>query len=232
MIIGFIILFNADLFDILFIKKSCKMISNTLLYFIPFFLSCFTFPYEHTLIKQIFLKDFILPEYLKFFRGIVEIIIISIMIPIVFISLQWEWDYHFEIENILIIIYYILTCCAQSYIILKVIYFYSSQSVSFLIISQCLGNSISEIVDTPRPGENKEIGFIILEIIAFLIILFATLVYDEVIIINKWNLNKNVRLMISHRSQSEISNIENDNNLDDVPQIDNLIELENLENSK
>ena len=78
MIIGFIILLLADLFDILFIKNSGKNLGNTLLFFIPFLLRTFSLSYEHTLIKQIFLKDFILPEYLKFFRGIVEIIIISI----------------------------------------------------------------------------------------------------------------------------------------------------------
>ena len=231
MIMGFGMLLVADLFDNLFIKHSVENLGNTLLFFITFLLRCFSFPYEHTLIKQIFLENFILPESLQFYRGIIEILFILVITPILFFSLQLKWDFHFEIENILITIYYIITSAAQSYIILKVIYFYSSQSVSFLLISQCLGNSITSIVDVIREGEKREISFIILEIIAIFVILFAVLIYDEVIIINKWNLNKNVRISISHRSESEMSDIENDNEIDDIPQIDNLIELKNIENS-
>ena len=230
MIIGFIILLLADLFDILFIKNSGKNLGNTLLFFIPFLLRTFSLSYEHTLIKQIFLQNFILPESLLFYRGIIEILLILIITPILFFSFQLKWDFHFEIENILISIYFIIACSAQAYIILKVIYFYSSQSVSFLLISQCLGNSITAIVDVFRDGEKREISFIILEIIAIFIILFAVLVYDEVIIINKWNLNKNVRTMISSRGECEMDRIRNHNDEDDIPQIDNyLIELKNDE---
>ena len=136
----------------------------------------------------------------------------------------WNWKY-------IITIYYIITSVAQSYIILKVIYFYSSQSVSFLLISQCLGNSITAIVDIFRYGEEREISFIILEIITIFIIIFAVLVYDEVIIINKWNLNKNVRNSIISRSECEMTDLENDDNEHDLQHIDiNLIQLENIEN--
>ena len=41
-------------------------------------------------------------------------------------------------------------------------------------------------------------------IIALLIILFATLLYDEIIIINKWGLNVNVKKGITKRAQIEV----------------------------
>ena len=41
------------------------------------------------------------------------------------------------------------------------------------------------------------------ELIGTLIVLFATLVYDEVIIVNKWGLNENVKLGIIKRGEEE-----------------------------
>lgn len=44
-----------------------------------------------------------------------------------------------------------------------------------------------------------------MELIGILIITFATLLYDEVIIINKWNLNLYVRKDIIRRGEDEVS---------------------------
>ena len=55
-------------------------------------------------------------------------------------------------------------------------------------------------------------------IIAFFIIIIGTLVYDEIIIINKWVLNVNVRKGIYERSLTEVESvievIENDESFD------------------
>ena len=58
---------------------------------------------------------------------------------------------------------------------------------------------------------------IVLEIIGIFITLFATLVYDEVIIINKWKLNENVKLNIIKRGNEDVSKIEELNELPIVP---------------
>ena len=55
-------------------------------------------------------------------------------------------------------------------------------------------------------------------IIAFFIIVIGTMVYDEIIIVNKWGLNINVTKGIQERSLSEfestIEDLEDDNELD------------------
>ena len=97
----------------------------------------------------------------------------------------------------------------KSYITLKIIYHYSSQSASFLLLSQSFGGSIHRFIDTFTKGIGDEwkIIFIFIEIINLLIILFASLVYDEIIIINKWRLNENVKLGIINRGKLDSSEI-------------------------
>ena len=45
--------------------------------------------------------------------------------------------------------------------------------------------------------------YVLFELIGTLIVLFATLVYDEVIIVNKWGLNENVKIGIIKRGEEE-----------------------------
>ena len=112
----------------------------------------------------------------------------------------------------------------KSFITLKIIYHYSSQSVSFLLISQSFGGSIYRFIDIfiKGIGEKWKIIFILLEIISILIILFASLVYDEIIIINKWRLNENVKQGIIFRGELEMENMSilRDSQLDDSQLVD------------
>ena len=168
---------------------------------------------------------------MQFSRGIAEFILILVITPILYFS--FGVNLKFNSENVIIVIVTILLCTlaafVKAYILIKIIYHYSFQSVSFLIISQSFGGSITRFIDIFK----KEISIsgwgvfvIFLEIICILMILFASLVYDEIIIINKWELNKNVKLGIINRGVIEMENmsilpesemdddqfIENDNN--------------------
>ena len=81
-----------------------------------------------------------------------------------------------------------------------------SQSVSFLVISESVTGSINEIIEFIK-DENKEpldILLLILEMIGILIIAFATLLYDEVIIIKKWKLDENVKSGIISRGEEDM----------------------------
>ena len=102
-------------------------------------------------------------------------------------------------------IFNMLKSFITSYIRLKIIYRFSIQSVSFLYISICLGGSIVKIYDyiiaDKRPVDYT--FYVLFELIGTLIVLFATLVYDEVIIVNKWGLNENVKLGIINRGEEE-----------------------------
>ena len=58
--------------------------------------------------------------------------------------------------------------------------------------------------------------FFLISILGFLIILFATLLYDEVLIINKWGLNFNTKKHIEGRIEIEMQ---------DSKEVDDEIEL-------
>jgi hypothetical protein len=137
-------------------------------------------------------------------------LIIIVITPILFYAFNQELVFELEASVILIIftlIIYTLLELVKAYILLNIIYHFSSQSVSFLIISQIFVGSLYEIIriaTDDNPINNKDIIFIVLEIIGIFFILFAALVYDEVIIINKYKLNENVRLKIIGRSETDM----------------------------
>ena len=152
--------------------------------------------------KQIFSEDYLYPANMQFDRGIIEMLLLLVLTPILFFSFKQKLEFNFDIIVTTTMIFYTLTAFLKAYILLKIIYHYSSQSVSFLIISQSFGGFISRFVKiTKKEKESNEYKYflIILEFIGILIALFATLVYDEIIIINKWELNNNVKIGIINR---------------------------------
>ena len=85
---------------------------------------------------------------------------------------------------------------------MKIIYNLSAQSVSVLIIGKSLAGSIVEIINYSTDDNKKtflDIILLIMEFLVILIITFATLVYDEIIIIKKCNLDVDTRKGISKR---------------------------------
>ena len=143
-------------------------------------------------------------------------ILIILITPILFFSFDLENKFNFEPENIITAILYTLAEFVKAYFLLKIIYHFSSQSVPFLTLSESLGGTITEIIRIFK-DENKDADdfiLITLEILGIFIILFSSLVYDEVIIINKWKLNENVKIGIINRGELEMKNM---NKLDNNP---------------
>ena len=213
--IGFIILLTAD-FLLIFCAASNLNINKTLSFTGILLFRSVIIPYEHTLIKQLFLNNYIIPELMQFIRGLFELVIILIITPILYYSFNLDSKFNFDKLTVIFMIINILVGFIKAYILLKVIYNYSIQSVSFLLISQSLPYSIYGIIYVFKYVEEKNADDFILisfEILGILIILFATLVYDELIIINKWNLNKNVKLFIMKRGEDENEDMDN---LDDM----------------
>ena len=109
-------------------------------------------------------------------------------------------------NKILVIIIYTLTSFFKKYFLLKIIYYFSSESVSYLRISESVAGSIDEIIDYIRDSEDKEaldIISLIIEILGIILITIATLIYDEIIVINKFDLDKNVKRLIEMRAKTD-----------------------------
>lgn len=206
--IGLIILLVTD-FLILGYYTNGKLISVTMIYFGMIFLKGIILPLEDMMIKKIFTENCILPASMQFLRGIMEFIILIITTPILYFSFNLTLDFDFNVGKIFMLIFFMIRGFVNSYITLKIIYQFSIQSVSFLIISATVGGSIKKIYDFNKNSDKDATFFILIlfEIFGILIILFATLIYDELIIINKCKLNENVKLYIIDRGEKEIGEI-------------------------
>ena len=110
---------------------------------------------------------------------------------------------------ITLIVIYVSSSFIKSYLLLKVIYYFSSQSVSFLLISESITGSITEIINFFSSDDSNYVNIIFLAIDILIILLtsFGTLLYNEIIVIKKWGLDKNVAREITTRALLEVDKI-------------------------
>ena len=197
----------VNIIDYIFIDK---MDIGIILYFTSILLlRVIAFPLEHTLIKKFFQENFIFPEKLQFIRGLINSIIVIVLSIILYFS--FIVNLKLEFKYIITGISFIISNFIKEFLILKVIYHMSAQSVSFLIISTSIGNSIYGIINAIQNNKDTSTNDIIcyvLEILGFFVILFTTLVYDEVIIINKCNLDFYTKKRIIERGEIDATNFD------------------------
>ena len=225
--IGLAIFIINDILLIIF--GSNYELSKTFIFAAIASISGFTYPIEDTLIKQIFSEEYLFPANFQFYRGITELILIAVITPILFFSFKLKLVFVGNVSIMIpALIINALADFIKSFITFKIIYHYSSQSVSFLRISQSFGSSITKFIGIFGNNNNKnnidrgwKIILIILEFISVIIILFASLVYDEIVIINKWGLNKNVKLGIIYRGVLDTKDTFRERELEDNPLVDN-----------
>ena len=202
--IGFSLLLITDF---MLIVERERNILHSLIFSIILLLRSIAYPYRDTLTKQIFKENqSLLPEKLQLLMGIIKFIIIILITPILYFSFGMElvWDCHPIV--ILTLSFYTILTLFKNYFILKIIYYFSSESVAFVSISECFALSTFGIIQIISSGNNKHILLLIPEILGIFIILFAALIYEEFIIINRCEFNKNVRKYIAHRANREIEN--------------------------
>ena len=161
----------------------------------------------------IFIEDYIMSEFFMLLRGFGEFIIIVIVTPFLYFFVWKNIDDIFSTNQnlgfiILIMLVYILQSFIKAYLLIKVIYYFSSQSVSFLVISEAITGSIAEIIKF-FISENYDYHIFTssIEIIVVLISTFGTLIYDEILIINKWGFDTNVAAKIRSRARSDVYSI-------------------------
>ena len=97
---------------------------------------------------------------------------------------------------------------------MQIIYIFNSQYVSFLIISETVGATIVMFIE-------KEIYFFsfILEIVLMILVIFGTLMYNEIIIVNLFGLETKTKKYLTLEQDEEVNDQiielnENDINLD------------------
>ena len=192
---AFIFMAIIDIFSIIFEKKNIKIIYHILLTTSRAIL----FPLEDVINKKLLTVHFKSPQSLMFFRGLIQTIILFIVSTIFFltgilnISLIGN-----NIANILIRSVFIFF---KYFCLIKVIDKFTPQHVSFIIIVK----SFLGVIKQSKVFNKYEASLSIFDLIFLLIILFGTLLYNEMIIINKWDLNKYTKegLLTSEKKEKE-----------------------------
>ena len=204
-IIGFLLIFPADIycmFDNIEINRI-----KTSYYILILTITAFTYPIGDTMNKQLFNKYYIIPESLMFHKALIGAIILIIITPILYFSFDVKLSLNIDDwDKILVIIIYTLTSFFKKYFLLKIIYYFSSESVSYLRISESVAGSIDEIIDYIRDSEDRkalDIISLIIEILGIILITIATLIYDEIIVIKRFGLDKNVKRLIEMRAKTD-----------------------------
>ena len=201
---SFIVLLISDFFYVGLNEKFNLVVTLGYVGIIAF--RAVSFPLVDTFIRQLFEDNYILPDSLMFIKSLIQVVSVGIITPILYYSFGVQLDIHFGTENIIIIIVYILAHFVKQYFLLKIIYHFSAQSVSFLVISESVSGSITGIIDFFKDEDKQffDILFLIIEFLAILLIAFATLTYDEIIIIHKCGLDENTKGGIINRAQDEM----------------------------
>jgi hypothetical protein len=190
-IIGFVLLIANDCIFISF-----KIIN--IIYILIILPRAILFPLEDTINQILLSKYFLLPHYLMVYRGIIEFAFFS-LITFILIILKielFEINMEFYIYCILLISYSIKAFC-----LMKVIYIFNSQYVSFLVISETVGATIVMFL------KEKNTKFVtnILEIISLFLVIFGTLMYNEIIIINLFGLETKTKKNLTLEQDIEIN---------------------------
>ena len=225
-LIGFFLIVPFDICDIIFVDELNTVF--TLIYIAVLSIKAIVYPLEDTFIKKFFMEFYVLPEYLLFSVAVTEVIILSIFTPILYFTNVLQFNLVFSYEVVITLTIYILTLAIREYILIKIIYLYSSQFIAFLIISQPIAGSIKDIIEFIKTKDKSEISIYSyisfpLEIIALILIIFGTLIYEEIVIVNKYGLNLNVKRGIIERSEEEMKTVlfEVKETFEELDEIDN-----------
>ena len=217
-IIGFIFKTYLDLLTIIGNKDELFTKIWYLLFILP---RAILFPLEDSINKILLSNDFLLPHSLMFYRGIIEFPILLIFSLILFKTNKLEIIYNSNhiIYIILIKIGQTIVLSIKAFCLMQIIYIYTSQYVSFLVVAESFGGVlnffINIIINDDNPKIYKNIIFIIAEIIFIIIIIFGTLIYNEIIIINKFGLQENTNRGLHIKEKTDFIIAHNENNEND-----------------
>ena len=148
------------------------------------------FPLSDVFNEIILRVNFIQPHTLMFLRGICEFPLMVILFFILLILNKEYIDIIIKgntrniIFQILLRLIFILLSSFRTFCLMKVLYLYNSQHISFLIIVFSFTNFINGLIK-----KDIDVYYYIVQFSSFIIIFFGTLIYNEIIIINACGLN-------------------------------------------
>ena len=165
------------------------------------------FAFTDTLLKILLMNKFILPHYLMFYKGLFNLGMYIIILPILFSVHQFNFDFIYSLDNISLwiinIIIIILFSLLRGLCIMKIIYTFSPLHVIFVEVAYTLFLYLTFIITTQKEYNLLDIIMYIIYIISLIIIIFGTLVFNEIIILNFCRLNHNTKYYILKRAKKD-----------------------------
>ena len=152
--------------------------------------------------KILLTKKFVLPQYLIFWKGIFIFVIHIILFIILYPLGKIDFDYFsfYKTKKILLGIVSILTLLPKNLCVMKVIYLFTPQHVGFLNVVVSLKNYGLYISNR----DEKIASEIIITVLSFFVVIFGTLIFNEMIIINIFELDKGTKPGIIQREKIEM----------------------------
>ena len=174
-------------------------------------------PLEDVINKILLTNEFLLPHYLMLWRGFFNFFMLIILattvlalgeVKFVYFS-QFKTDIEIFLQVLMKILFTIFSFC-KAFCLLKVIDIFSPQHVAFL-------NTAFTLYQLLKCRTKAEDNIILTAIDGFflLVIIFGTLVFNEMIIINICGLNRNTKIELIIKEHQEILNIKSTNDSDE-----------------
>ena len=152
------------------------------------------FALEDVINKLLLINKFLLPQTLMFWRGINNFFMLLILVPVFFITKSSKYKFDFDtkgynlIVHIALVLFIIPIVSLKSFLIMKIIYIFTPQHVSFLNVVFYMLRLLR-----CRIYSKDKIIFIVTDIIILLMIIFSTLTFNEMIIINACGMGENTK---------------------------------------
>ena len=186
-------------------------------------------PFEDVINKILLTDQFLLPHYLMFWRGFFNLFMLiilgcSVIIPgyVKFVYFnQFNTLEDFVIQILVKVLFTIFSFC-KAFCLLKVIDIFSPQHVSFLNTAFSLYQLIK-----CRIKAGDDIVLTVLDGFFLVIIIFSTLVFNEILIINAFGLSENTKEGFLKKEKDELSDIKLNCDEDEEESKDEDIEKSN-----
>lgn len=151
------------------------------------------FAIEDSINKILLINKFLLPHFLMFWRSLFSFVYFVILTLILYFTSYIEYNDYAStniVKNIKIYIILIITEFFKIFSIFRVIYLFTPTHVGFLNVVSSLFEIIKYIIITKI---ELNILQLIFDIISLIVIIFGTLIFNEIIVINYFCLNENTK---------------------------------------
>ena len=172
------------------------------------------FPLEYAINKILLMNKFMLPHTLMFCRGICEFIFNFFLYIIIFLVTNVKFI-HFKIilsssHKLFVLLLSIIFQFFRSFIIIKIIYIFTPAHVSFVAIADIFIDVIYNVF-VIRANPFNFITFALF--LSAFIVIFGTLIFNEMIIINAYNLEEGTQEGLLNKSK--LDNLDNELNINE-----------------